>query len=89
MSEQQPTPPWRCEVACYPGGVMWLTLTGAFDVDVASTVKAALERARGWAALIVLDVKGLESIDPAGRRALTRLTERLTVDGVRTALVPR
>jgi anti-anti-sigma regulatory factor len=89
VSEKQTAAPWRCEVAFYPGGVMWLTLTGAFDVDIASTLKAALERAREWVALIVVDVRGLESIDAAGRRALTTLTERLTIDGVRTAVVPR
>ena len=66
MSEDQRPAPWRCEIAVYPGGVMWLALSGVLDRDLASKLKAALARAR----FVVVDLAGLDSIDPAGLRAL-------------------
>ena len=54
----------------YPGGVMWLTLSGDFDFHVASKLKAALARVRSRALLIIVDLAGLDSIDPAGLRVL-------------------
>ena len=45
---------------------MWLALSGVLDRDLASRLKAALVRAR----FVVVDLAGLDSIDPAGLRAL-------------------
>jgi len=45
---------------------MWLALSGVLDRDLASKLKAALARAR----FVVVDLAGLDSIDPAGLRAL-------------------
>jgi len=45
---------------------MWLALSGVLDRDLASKLKAALVRAR----FVVVDLAGLDSIDPAGLRAL-------------------
>jgi anti-anti-sigma factor len=70
VSEHHQSAPWRCEVALYPGGVMWLTLSGDFDFDVASKLKAALARVRSRALLVIVDLAGLDSIDPAGLRVL-------------------
>jgi stage II sporulation protein AA (anti-sigma F factor antagonist) len=70
VSEHHRPAPWRCEVALYPGDVMWLTLSGKVDLAVASRLRAALARARSRALLIVVDLAGLDSIDPAGLRVL-------------------
>ena len=70
MSERHPPAPWRCDVALYPGGVMWLALSGALDRDFASKLKAALTRARSRAQFVVVDLAALDSIDPAALRVL-------------------
>jgi anti-anti-sigma factor len=70
VSEHHQPAPWRCEVALYPGGVMWLALFGDFDFDVASKFKATLARVRSRALLVIVDLAGLDSIDPAGLRVL-------------------
>jgi len=70
VSEHQRPAPWRCDVALYPGGVMCLALSGALDRDFASKLKAALARARTRAQFIVVDLAGLDSIDPTGLRVL-------------------
>ena len=88
MSEVHRPAPW-CEVALYPGGVLWLTLSGEFDFDVASKFKATLARVRSRALLVIVDLAGLDSIDPAGLRVLMEAEALARRAGGRLVMIAR
>jgi anti-anti-sigma factor len=65
-----------------------LVLTGELDLAGEQRLEAAIERARGSAGTLTIDLSGLEFIDSSGLRVLVRLHNASLQEGFAYTIIP-
>jgi anti-sigma B factor antagonist len=89
VPEKFPPPPFRCDVEVDGDGVARIVPSGELDMSTAPELEARMDDAlaRG-AALLIVDLRGLEFMDSTGLTLLTRWSLGAERDGYDLALVP-
>ena len=81
------TIPFSCRWSDSGVGAAWVRVAGDLDVAAAPQLEATLQVAQLNAWKVVLDLRALSSIDPAGARVIAAAAARARPDGRRLMVV--